>query len=160
MFDGYLNTFLNDGEIVVSDLADDRGIHERVIHQQQKIVQYKTKTLIYSLEEYDIPPEIQNKTPWIKKKTASQLKNWSGSGLSGLAFSHQTNQWVTLGILIQVNEFTDRGINLKNTYYVPGGYLLFDEWDANLDPLKAQTVFQVLHLMNSLLNLKQKKKKG
>ena len=25
-----------------------------------------------------------------------------------------------------------------------GGYLLLDEWDANLDPLKAQTVFQVL----------------
>ncbi|WP_190239133.1 DUF2399 domain-containing protein [Pelotomaculum schinkii] len=124
MHDSYLNTFLNNGEIVISDIADDRGIHERVIHQQQKIVQYKTKTLIYSLEENDIPPEIQNKTPWSKKKTASQLKNWSGSGLSGLAFSHQTNKWVALGILIQVNEFADRGINLKNTYYVPGFNLL------------------------------------
>ncbi|WP_347488513.1 DUF2399 domain-containing protein [Desulfoscipio sp. XC116] len=124
MHDGYLNIFLNNGEIVVSDIADDRGIHERVIHQQQKIVQYKTKTLIYSLEENDIPPEMQNKTPWIKKKTASQLKNWSGSESSGLAFFHQTNKWVTLGILIQVNEFTDRGINLKNTYYVPGFNLL------------------------------------
>jgi len=75
MSDSYLNTFLNNGEIVVSDIADDRGIYERVIHRQQKIVQYKTKTLIYSSEENDIPPEIQNKTTWIKKKTASQLKN-------------------------------------------------------------------------------------
>lgn len=120
MRDSYLNTFLKKGEIVVSDIADDRGIHERIIHQQQKIVQYKTKTLIYSLEKADIPPEIQNKTQWSKKKTASHLKNWSGSGLSGLAFSHQIAQWVTMGILIQVHEFTDRGINLKNTYYVPG----------------------------------------
>ena len=124
MSDSYLNAFLKSGEIVVSDVADDRGIHERVIHQKQKIVQYKTKTLIYSLEKADIPPEIQNKTPWSKKKIASQLKNWSGSGLSGLAFSHQTDKWVALGVLIQVNEFTDRGINLKNTYYVPGFNLL------------------------------------
>ena len=55
MSDSYLNTFLNNGEIVVSDVADDRGIRERVIHQKQKIVQYKTKTLVYSLEKAELP---------------------------------------------------------------------------------------------------------
>ncbi|MEN6462494.1 MAG: DUF2399 domain-containing protein [Syntrophomonas sp.] len=154
MSDSYLNAFLKNGEIVVSDIADDEGIHERVIHQQQKIVQYKTKTLIYSLKKADIPPEIQNKTPWSMKKTASQLKNWSGYDLNGLAFSHQTYKWVALGILIQVNEFTDRGINLKNTYYVPG-FNLLNYWkmqareneEQNKELIKAFT-----EMLNNLTN--------
>jgi hypothetical protein len=80
MSDSYLNAFLKSSEIVVSDIADDRGIYERVIHQQHKIVQYKTKTLIYSLEKADIPEEIQNKTPYyIQKENAleeiSKLKD-------------------------------------------------------------------------------------
>jgi len=67
---------------------------------------------------------MQNKTQWSKRKCASQVKEWSGSILSGLAYSHQIDQWVSQGIFIQVNEFTDRGINLKNTYYLPGFNLL------------------------------------
>ena len=115
-------------EVVVSDIVDDRGIHERVIHKQQKIVQYKTKTIIYSLENTGIDKELQNLTEWSKKKSALQLRDWSGSLLGGLALSHQINNWVARGVIVQINEFSDRGINLKNTYYVPGLNLL-NFWD-------------------------------
>lgn len=152
--DTYLNTFLNNGEIVVSDVADERGIHKRVIHQKQKIVQYKTKSLVYSLEKADITQEIQGRTQWSKRKTASQLKIWSGSALSGLAFSHQIDKWVALGIIIQINEFVDRGINIKNTYYVPGFNLLNywenlvqDNAEQNKELIKAFTT-----TLNSLTN--------
>lgn len=150
MSDSYLNAFLKNGEIIVSDIADDRGIHVRIIHQQHKIVHYKTKTLIYSLEKADIPQEIQNKTQWSKKKTASQLKNWSDSGLSGLAFTHQTDKWVALGILIRVNEFSDRGINLKNTYYVPG-FNLLNYWKSQVRENEEQNK-GFIEAFNEILN--------
>jgi len=154
MIDNYLNKFLKNGEIVVDDTVDNRGIHERIIHQQKKIVQYKTKIFIYSFEDGNIPEEIKNKAQWSKKKSISQLKKWSGSTLSGLAFHHQINDWVFRGILIQINEFIDRGINLKGTYYIPGLNLLKywenqsrQEQEKNQELLKAFT-----EILNNISN--------
>ena len=154
MINKHLNEFLKNGESVVSDIADDRGIHERIIHQRQKNVQYKTKTLIYSLENAEIPQEIQSKMQWCKKKSASQLKGWSGSGLSGLAFSHQINEWVIRGIFIQLNEFIGRGINLKNTYYIPGFNLLnyWENQEWKNEEKNKQLIKDFTEILNNLTN--------
>lgn len=120
MIDIYLSQFLKNGEVVVSDENIGETLRRRVVHFRQKTVHYKTKTFAYSLQTLDTPQELKTKPRWSKKKTVSQLKEWSNSVLIGLAYTHEIQEWIEQGVVIQLNEFADRGITLKGTYYIPG----------------------------------------
>ncbi|MHB8125316.1 MAG: DUF2399 domain-containing protein [Desulfitobacteriaceae bacterium] len=120
MIDIYLSRFLKNGEVVVSDENMGETLYERVVHFYQKTVHYKTKIFAYSLNTLDTPQELKDKSRWSKKKSVSQLKEWSNSVLNGLAFTHVIQVWIEHGVVIQLSEFADRGITLKGTYYIPG----------------------------------------
>jgi chromosome segregation ATPase len=133
------------------ELASFRTIVESDYKTVEGIITSSIRSISEKLNEviapmnYTVQLEYKNKDEggghrrlvlWFKKTHEQQMRLVTErGGLSG--GEHAIVSLMMMYSILSVKE--EKKMEGKS-----GGYLLLDEWDANLDPLKAQTVFQVL----------------
>ncbi|WP_347488510.1 hypothetical protein ABDB91_15015 [Desulfoscipio sp. XC116] len=142
---------MSDKQRLEEELASFRNIVESDYRTVEGIITSSIRAISERLNEvfvpmnYTVQLEYRNKEEggghrrlvmWFKKTHEQQMRVVTErGGLSG--GEHAIVSLMMMYSILSVKE--EKKMEGKS-----GGYLLLDEWDANLDPLKAQTVFQVL----------------
>ncbi|TEB07156.1 Chromosome partition protein Smc [Pelotomaculum schinkii] len=142
---------MRDKRRLEEELASFRGIVESDYRTVEGIITSSIRAISERLNEvfvpmnYTVQLEYRNKEEggghrrlvmWFKKTHEQQMRVVTErGGLSG--GEHAIVSLMMMYSILSIKE--EKKMEGKS-----GGYLLLDEWDANLDPLKAQTVFQVL----------------
>jgi chromosome segregation ATPase len=142
---------MRDKQRLEEELASFRSIVESDYRTVEGIITSSIRAISERMNEvfvpmnYTVQLEYRNKEEgnghrrlvmWFKKTHEQQMRMVTErGGLSG--GEHAIVSLMMMYSILSVKE--EKKMEGKS-----GGYLLLDEWDANLDPLKAQTVFQIL----------------
>ncbi|MHB8125313.1 MAG: coiled-coil domain-containing protein [Desulfitobacteriaceae bacterium] len=138
-------------ERLEAELADFKNIVEADYRTVEGIITSSVRAISEKINEviapmnYTVQLEYENKEEgrgyrrlvmWFKKTHEQQMRLVTErGGLSG--GEHAVVSLMMMYSILSVKE----GKKMEGK---SGGYLLLDEWDANLDPLKSQSVFKVL----------------
>lgn len=125
------------------------GVIETDVYCYTKTMNYKTKTFTYNETAGEIPDVLKKKS-WNRKLHIQKLKELTGATEPMLLFEVMVNNWIRMGAIVQVREYSSKGTIEIGVSYLPSDFLK-EEWNKIAHQLEDLNNKQLEYYVNELL---------